>query len=216
MAITKSLGLVEIVGLAAAIEFADAALKAANVQLMGYELTNGGGYVTVKILGDVSAVQAAVSAGTAAASRVGKIVAQKVIPRPHKDLYKVVDTKETVKDRRAEPIPKENPSSDPGPTQSKAVLPRSDEPALDDEEQVVRQPEENDTSDEDDQPAKEPEAQLESEEELEEADELEEAQPIPEQLPDELQDNKASCNICGDPLCPRMKGEPRTLCIHNK
>ena len=78
----KSLGLIETQGLAAGIEAADAAGKAANGELVGYELTKGGGWTTIKILGDVGAVKAAVEAGAAAAKRVGEVYGVHVIPSP--------------------------------------------------------------------------------------------------------------------------------------
>ena len=86
----KSLGLIETQGLAAGIEAADAAVKSANVELVGYELTKGGGWTTIKILGDVGAVKAAVDAATCAAEKVGGVVAQHVIPRPHTDVEKIL------------------------------------------------------------------------------------------------------------------------------
>ena len=86
----KSLGLIEIQGLAAGIEAADAAVKSANVELVGYELTKGGGWTTIKILGDVGAVKASVDAGAAAAANVGQVVSQHVIPRPHTDVEKIL------------------------------------------------------------------------------------------------------------------------------
>ncbi|MCV5695846.1 BMC domain-containing protein, partial [Escherichia coli] len=55
----KSLGLIETVGMSAAVEAADAAMKSANVSLVGYELTKGGGMVTVKLEGEVGAINAA-------------------------------------------------------------------------------------------------------------------------------------------------------------
>ena len=58
----KSLGLIETVGMSAAVEAADAAMKSANVSLVGYELTKGGGMVTVKLEGEVGAINAAVAA----------------------------------------------------------------------------------------------------------------------------------------------------------
>ena len=79
----SALGLIETIGLAAAIEAADAAVKSANVTLLGYENTKGSGKITVKFTGNVGAVKAAVSAGVAAASRVGQVYGQQVIPRPH-------------------------------------------------------------------------------------------------------------------------------------
>lgn len=77
----RSLGLIETWGYTAAIEAADAGTKAANVTLLGYEVTLAG-LVTVKFQGDVGAVKAAVSAASAAAEKVGKVVTVHVIPRP--------------------------------------------------------------------------------------------------------------------------------------
>jgi len=87
----NALGLIETVGLPTAIEAADAALKAANVRLVGYEKTRGGGLVVVKIRGDVGAVRAAVEAAVIAASKVGKIYGYHVIPRPHEETEQIID-----------------------------------------------------------------------------------------------------------------------------
>jgi len=81
----QALGLIETRGLVAAIEAADAMLKAANVNLVGTEKI-GSGLVSVMVRGDVGAVKAAVEAGEAAAARLGEIVAVHVIPRPHGDV----------------------------------------------------------------------------------------------------------------------------------
>ena len=78
----EALGMIETKGLVGAIEAADAMTKSANVTLMGYEKI-GSGLVTVMVRGDVGAVKAAVDAGACAAEKVGEIVAQHVIPRPH-------------------------------------------------------------------------------------------------------------------------------------
>ena len=86
----KSLGLIETQGLAAGIEAADAAVKSANVELVGYELTKGGGWTTIKILGDVGAVKAAVDSGVESAQRIGELVTSLVIARPHNDINKIV------------------------------------------------------------------------------------------------------------------------------
>ena len=77
----RSLGLIETMGYTAAIEAADAATKSADVVFAGYEITLAG-LVTVKFLGDVGAVKAAVAAGTAAAEKVGTVIVSHVIPRP--------------------------------------------------------------------------------------------------------------------------------------
>lgn len=81
----SALGMIETRGLVAAIEAADAMLKAANVVLVGRELI-GGGLVTVMVRGDVGAVKAAVDAGAASAKRIGELVSVHVIPRPNSDI----------------------------------------------------------------------------------------------------------------------------------
>ena len=83
----EALGMVETRGLTAAIEAADAMTKSAEVTLVGTEKI-GSGLVTVMVRGDVGAVKAAVESGSAAASRLGELVAQHVIPRPHTDVEK--------------------------------------------------------------------------------------------------------------------------------
>ena len=85
----EALGMIETKGLVGAIEAADAMTKSANVTLMGYEKI-GSGLVTVMVRGDVGAVKAAVDAGACAAEKVGEIVAQHVIPRPHTDMEKIL------------------------------------------------------------------------------------------------------------------------------
>ena len=81
----EALGMIETKGLTASIEAADAMTKAANVTLVGTEKI-GSGLVSVIVRGDVGAVKAAVEAGAQAASRLGELVAQHVIPRPHTDV----------------------------------------------------------------------------------------------------------------------------------
>ena len=85
----EALGMVETRGLVAAIEAADAMVKAANVELIGTEKI-GSGLVSVMVRGDVGAVKAAVESGSAAASRLGELVASHVIPRPHTDVEKIL------------------------------------------------------------------------------------------------------------------------------
>ncbi|MEO6393571.1 MAG: BMC domain-containing protein [Pyrinomonadaceae bacterium] len=78
----EALGMIECFGLVAMIEAADAAVKSANVELVGYERIDAG-LVTAIVRGEVAAVQAAVQAGAAAGARVGKVVSTHVIPRLH-------------------------------------------------------------------------------------------------------------------------------------
>lgn len=77
-----ALGMIETRGFAAMVEASDAMVKAANVELIGYEKI-GGGFVTAIVRGDVAACRAAVEAGSRAAEKVGEIVCTHVIPRPH-------------------------------------------------------------------------------------------------------------------------------------
>lgn len=86
---SEALGMVETKGLVGAIEAADAMVKAANVDLIGYEKI-GSGLVTVMVRGDVGAVKAATEAGAAAAKVVGEVVSIHVIPRPHADTEKML------------------------------------------------------------------------------------------------------------------------------
>ena len=81
----QAVGMIETKGLCALLEACDAALKAANVQLVGWEKI-GSGLVTGFFRGDVAAVKAATDAGAAAAAQIGEVVSVHVIPRPHEDL----------------------------------------------------------------------------------------------------------------------------------
>ena len=87
----EALGMVETRGLTAAIEAADAMVKAAEVVLIGTEKI-GSGLVTVMVRGDVGAVKSAVEAGGANAAKLGELVATHVIPRPHNDVEKILPT----------------------------------------------------------------------------------------------------------------------------
>ena len=92
-----ALGMIETKGLVAAIEAADAMVKAANVNLVGKELV-GGGLVTVMVRGDVGAVKAATDAGAAAAERVGELISVHVIPRPHGEMEGILPREKAVKE----------------------------------------------------------------------------------------------------------------------
>ncbi|MEQ9823649.1 MAG: BMC domain-containing protein [Puniceicoccaceae bacterium] len=85
---SQALGMIETKGLVTLIEAADAALKAADVTMTGWEKV-GSGLVCGLFTGDVASVKAAVDAGAEAGSRVGEIVAVQVIARPHDDLGKL-------------------------------------------------------------------------------------------------------------------------------
>ena len=85
----EALGMIETRSFPAVVEAADAAVKAAKVELVAYEKT-GGGYVSIIVRGDVAAVKAACDAAQVAAGRIGEIVAVHVIARPHWNVDKVM------------------------------------------------------------------------------------------------------------------------------
>ena len=88
-AYSDALGMIECRGFTAMVEASDAMVKAARVELTGYEKT-GGGYVTAIVRGDVAAVRAALDAGGRAAERVGEVISVHVIPRPHANVDEVL------------------------------------------------------------------------------------------------------------------------------
>lgn len=96
----QALGLIETIGLIAAIESADAMLKAADVNLLEKTYV-GGGLVSIAVTGDVGAVKAAVDAGGAAVRNINDtlLVSQHVIPRPHEELDNIIVSAVPLKDR---------------------------------------------------------------------------------------------------------------------
>ncbi len=84
-----ALGMIETRGLVAAIEAADAMVKAASVTLIA-QTKSGGGLVSTLVRGEVGAVKAATDAGSTAANRVGEVVSVHVIPRPHDELEAII------------------------------------------------------------------------------------------------------------------------------
>jgi len=200
---TQALGLIETVGLAAAIVAADAMVKTANVELAGYELALGGGMVLVKIRGDVGAVMASVSAGSAAASRVGKVVAAHVIPRFHHEAEPLVNSKETR-----------------GCTQAAETLITSKEKTISTNGEVPNLPAaveetgmivpfvENTVEAVDEKAAAvSPEKEV---------DRTDDGVPLAEveEAPGDTGTGDHVCNLCRDPECPRRKGDPHVLCLH--
>ncbi|WP_094606879.1 hypothetical protein SPSIL_047120 [Sporomusa silvacetica DSM 10669] len=183
--VKNALGLIEVIGLAAGIEAADTAVKAANVELIGYELTKGGGLVTIKLCGDVGAVKAAVDAGAAAAAKVNTVYGKHVIPRPHNELGGILLTKDTVGLKPAlKPADIQPPVEEPVPVETVIKLEAEESPAAANKESIIIQ-----------------------------AAELVEEPPA-ETVSQEPNNSVEVCNLCGDPACPRKKGDPRITCIH--
>jgi microcompartment protein CcmL/EutN len=103
----EALGMIECRGLVAMIEAADAAVKAANVTLVGWEKIDAG-LVTAIVRGEVAAVKAAVDAGAAAGRRVGEVLSTHVIPRPHSNIDEalpVLHTGETTRKKISGSVP---------------------------------------------------------------------------------------------------------------
>ena len=90
----EALGMIECRGLVAMIEAADAMVKAANVQLVGWEKIDAGIVIAI-VRGDVAAVKAAVDAGTIAARRVGEVISTHVIPRVHSEVDESISVLKT-------------------------------------------------------------------------------------------------------------------------
>ncbi|QNO14005.1 BMC domain-containing protein [Alkalicella caledoniensis] len=201
-----ALGLIETVGLAAAIEAADTALKSANVSLLGYELSKGGGMVTIKLEGDVGAVKAAVEAGCAAAEKVTSVWSRQIIPRPHDEITKIILTNETVgysqpqlkEEVKEEKTVKETKKKDNNPKvkeQTTVAVEQLEENKVDVEEEAIEETMEDIVDEKE---------ETKVQEEVVEVEELESTTEI----------STETCNLCKDPKCPREKGELRTLCIH--
>lgn len=92
----EALGVIETVGMVAAIQAADTCVKSANVELIGYELTKGSGLVTIKIRGNVGAVKAAIEAAKVSAAAINKVYATLIIPRPAANLEGIIESDFTV------------------------------------------------------------------------------------------------------------------------
>ncbi len=148
----KSLGLIETYGLLSAIEAADAAVKSANVSLVGYEMAKGSGMTTVKVEGDVGAVKAAIAAAKAAVNKIGRVAGVRVIPRPAPGLTSMIRNAETKGgvERRPETdvAPKPEPQNLPEPELEQKL----EEPSSVAPEQVVQQEEITPPSEADEQP----------------------------------------------------------------
>jgi microcompartment protein CcmL/EutN len=170
----KALGMIETIGILAAYEAADVALKSANVKLVGYEISRGG-LIVIKFTGDVSAVRSAVDAGKAAASRLSKVWASHVIARPAEQIEKMINSEDTINNKSNEV------------------------------EETEEAEETEDLT----------EAEVEEDDGLsEESDDLDSESKAVEEIESEEKKEEDICNLCGDPACPRVKGDLHTDCIH--
>ena len=136
----RSLGLIETYGLLPAVEAADATIKSANVDLIGYEFAKGSGMTVVKVEGDVGAVKAAIAAASMAASKVGKVAATRVIPRPATGLEVMVRNGDTKGYTPPEPPAPTTPDeSGPEPDPDRGALTSEQEAPVSEPEEVMTQ-----------------------------------------------------------------------------
>lgn len=85
----NALGLLEVEGMVAAVDAADAMLKAANVRLLSHEVLDPG-RLTLVVEGDLAACRAALDAGAAAARRTGCVISRREIGRPEEDTQRLI------------------------------------------------------------------------------------------------------------------------------
>ena len=179
-----AIGLVETRGLLAAYKAVDVAVKSANVELIGYEISRGG-MIIIKISGDIGAVKSSIDAAKTAAAKLGKVYSAHVIARPAKDIHeKLIYTDDTVGYQKDE-------------VDSETAVEEIDEEiseveATEEDEEEIQA--EDASSDEEAETA-----EIEAEEQLDTS---------------EAEEDEELCNICEDPNCPRTKGDLRTDCIH--
>lgn len=123
-----ALGFIETKGLLAAIEGADAMLKAADVRLVEKNFV-GGGLVSVTIAGEVASVRAAVDAAIAAIANIGgaTLVSEHVIARPDEGVARIIATQPVQDEVEQAPIEQEQPSE--AKTTSAPVQPEAPKPA---------------------------------------------------------------------------------------
>jgi ethanolamine utilization protein EutM len=119
--LSQALGLIETIGYATAVSAADAAVKAANVEITAIEKiigVQGGLGVTVHFSGDVASVRAAVDAGSRAGSHVGKVVSAHVIPRAHQEVSEKLLSRFTLESKIPKPIQQESENQEPNDNHS--------------------------------------------------------------------------------------------------
>ncbi|EGW35907.1 BMC domain-containing protein [Desulfosporosinus sp. OT] len=203
----KALGLIETVGLVAALEAADAALKAANIEFMGYELTNGGGMVLVRFSGNVGAIKMAVEAGSLAAGKVSKVVATHVIPRPHQQLSCVLTAKvQEIPKEKAQVVTEMETDLQLGAVAAEYVIDR--QPVTNIEAEIPEEPEGPLL------PSQELQEEMEKDLASIELDSGNNEFSVVAIGAQQVKTPAELCNFCHDPACHRKKGDPKVNCIH--
>ncbi len=222
----NALGLIEVIGYPAALEAADTCVKSSHVKLLGYEKARDG-RIVVKITGDVGAVKAAVEGAKSSAGKLGTVIAAMVIARPAEGISRLVHSPETVftepgaEQKPVEPL-EETACGEKETAESAAG--RRDSPVA--EEEVTKFNESDaEEPNADESAGGETVANPETEQapwgeaadrELQQEPQSKPPVPQQEQQAERLERTAVSCNLCGDPLCGRMKGQPAALCLHHR
>ena len=206
-----AIGMIETMGLAAGIEAADICLKAANINLVGYEFAKGSGMTVIKIEGNVGAVKAAISAATATLGKLGKVHTKMVIPRPSDSIDMLIRNESTVgyEDEKEE-IPQVKQNNPPSDKEDNLNRDKADESEQKDENDKNLNNQDLDEGQIIEDKNNEVTVQDESSQESDEDSDYNN-QDLSEET-----SKGYTCNICKDPKCPRQKGDLRIYCIHYK
>lgn len=183
----KSLGYVECNGLSGAIIAADRMLKTADVELSSIQNTKGNGWVTLQVSGELSAITVAVQAVKDYLPDV--YVTSTVIGRPSTGLNSLGKTDLL----QSNPEKKQNNELTEKKTVAELSSPKKEE---------VEKNENPDKS------------SVQAEQSLDEKDEVEDPGSSNDKQDINSDENEVTCNMCGDPKCPRKLGEPHKKCIH--
>lgn len=207
----EALGVIEVVGMATAIEAADSCLKSANVELVGYENTKGSGLIVIKIRGNIGAVKAAIEAAKVSASKVNKVYATLIIPRPSQELEKIIDsnTNKELGSKNTKQIGKEhmkNNATEYISVYNYEGIELKDNKDIENkvEEVLIENKKNNVNGDE--------KEYVNSDIELTYGEIFDKNSEIQNEFISEEKND--ICNICHDSKCKRKKGQPRNLCIH--
>lgn len=234
----KALGVIEVVGMAAAMEAADSCVKSADVELIGYELTKGSGLVVIKIRGNVGAVQAALEAAKISAGRINKVYASLIIPRQADNLEKFIGN---AVDSEVKSNKDKVENKTKGDIEDKTNNEIKKEVVESIEENIKKEKCEDIIKNEDIENVSEGIFEKEvkedahkyilksdsnedilqnniAEEGISENTEKYSQEEIERNIDnnDKEPESEDICNICHDSKCPRRKGQAKNLCIHYK
>ena len=212
----QSLGLIEVRGLALAVNVADAMAKSAAIKLVGVEKTNGGGWTVIKITGDVAAVKSALNTGAALAEQFAGLVAQTALSRPDDHVLRMTVPGSLAPSCAAVAVPAEaDPVTQPATDSvAVAIVATETETATETVRETDTPTTPSDVADTDTASAVSAECDESTERASNDDDAARDKANLADTESAASAAAQASCNLCHDPLCPRQKGEPRHKCLH--